>query len=129
MVKRSLYREALLNKLSDQEDKFFENFSKDYLVYLGNPRPSKKQITEMLSILSHVWLKRRVCLDLRLTEREKQCLYLSALGKNIKEIASYFKITVRQVELYRQAIFKKLLCKNIGEAIAKGLRYGEINMI
>jgi DNA-binding CsgD family transcriptional regulator len=42
---------------------------------------------------------------------------------------SYFKITVRQVEFYRQAIFKKLLCKNIGEAIAKGLRYGEISMI
>jgi DNA-binding CsgD family transcriptional regulator len=129
MVKRSLYREALLNKLSEQEDKFFENFSKDYLIYLGNSKPTKKQITEMISILSHVWLKRRVCLDLRLTEREKQCLYLSALGKSIKEIARYFKVTVRQVELYRQAIFKKLFCKNIGEAIAKGLRYGEISMI
>ncbi len=129
MVKRSLYREALLNKLSDQEDKFFETFAKDYLAYLGNPRPSKRQVTEMISILSHVWLKRRVCLDLRLTERERQCLYLSAVGKNSKEIACYFRITVRQVELYRQVIFKKLLCKNIGEAIAKGLRYGEINMI
>lgn len=129
MVKRSLYREASLNKLYEQEDKFFENFAKDYLNYLGSSNPAKKQITEMISILSHVWLKRRVCLDFRLTEREKQCLYLSASGKSIKEIASYFKITIRQVEFYRQAIFKKLLCKNIGGAIAKGLRYGEISMI
>jgi hypothetical protein len=46
MVKRSLYREALLNKLSDQEDKFFDAFAKDYLIYLGNPRPSKRQIAD-----------------------------------------------------------------------------------
>lgn len=60
MVKQSLYREAVLNKLSEQEDKFFENFSKDYLNYLGNSRPAKNQITEMISILSNVWLKRRI---------------------------------------------------------------------
>jgi len=65
MVKRSLYREALLNKLAEQEDKFFENFAKDYLIYLGNPKPSKIHIKEMKSILCETEIKRiqefRVC--------------------------------------------------------------------
>ncbi|MGC1183407.1 response regulator transcription factor, partial [Legionella sp.] len=63
-----------------------------------------------------------------LTEQERRCLYLSAQGKSLKEIASFLAITVRRVERHRQAIFRKMECKNIAEAIALGIRYGEITL-
>lgn len=129
MVKKSIYRSALLGKLAEQEDKFFENFAKDYLMYLGNPKPSKMHIKEMQSMLSHVWLRRKISLDIRLTEREKQCLYLSAQGKSNKEIARFFNKSIRRIEFIRQSIFEKLSCKNIPEAVVKGFQYGEIHFI
>ena len=75
MVKRSLYREALLNKLYEQEDKFFDNFAKDYLIYLGNPKPTKIHIKEMKSMLCETEIKRIVTLDKRLTYRKKNVYF------------------------------------------------------
>ena len=68
------------------------------------------------------------CFDRRLTKREQNCLYLSAQGKGIKEIASFLKMSDRRVVQYRQAIFQKLGCKNIVEAITVEIRYGEIDI-
>ncbi|WP_269570399.1 LuxR C-terminal-related transcriptional regulator [Legionella tunisiensis] len=41
-------------------------------------------------------------------------------------MAFFLNLSERQVERHRNTIFQKLECKNIAEAIAKGLRYGEI---
>jgi DNA-binding CsgD family transcriptional regulator len=111
---------------AQQEQQFFAGFAKDYLIYLGNPLPSKKKIVAFQSLLSHVWLRRTLWLDGRLTDQERRCLYLSAQGKSLKEIAVFLDISVRHVERHRQAIFQKLGCKNIAEAITLGIRYGEI---
>ena len=110
------------------EQQFFTSFAKDYLIHLGNYQPSKKQIAACLSLLSHVWLRRTLYLDGRLTDAERRCLYLSAQGKSLKEIALFLGITSRHVERHRQAIFHKLECNNIAKAIALGIRYGEITI-
>lgn len=126
MVKRSLSRAELLSKLEEQEDRFFEDFAKEYLNYLGNSRPGKKQIKEMQSILSHTWMRKKIMVSGRLTAQEAKCLLLASQGKNTKEIASFFNRSIRRIEAYRNSIFKKLASKNIGEAVVKGIRYGEI---
>ena len=74
-----------------QHKKFFKSFAKEYLAFLGNTEPTKKQVSEMQNVLSHVWMRQVIYLDVRLTEKENQCLYLSAQGKTIKEIALFFK--------------------------------------
>ena len=55
---------------------FFKDFAQRYLAYLGNYNPNKTQLTEMMDLLSHVWLRNLVTLDTRLTDIERQCLYL-----------------------------------------------------
>jgi len=127
MVESNFPTDVHLKKHMRKEEAFFESFAKDYLVYLGNPRPSSQQISEIKGLLSHVWLRRTLVLDKRLTPREQQCLYLSAQGKKIAEIALFLNISARQVERHRQAILQKLGSKNLAEAIAVGLRYGAIN--
>ncbi|MGC1182139.1 helix-turn-helix transcriptional regulator [Legionella sp.] len=84
-----------------QQKKFFKTFTKEYLAFLRNAKPSAKQVSEMKNVLSHVWVRQVIYLDFRLTKRENQCLYLSAQGKTIKEIALFFQMSVRRVEQYR----------------------------
>lgn len=116
----------LRTKFALQQDQFFKSFAKDYLAFLGNTNPSVKQVAEMQSVLSHAWIRQPICLDIRLTEREGQCLYLSAQGKSVKQIALFFNVSVRRVEQHRRTIFEKLACNNIIEAITIGVRYGKI---
>jgi len=115
---------TFLKKHSQKEAAFFEAFAKDYLAYLGNPKPSSHHINEIKDLLSHVWLRRALFLDERLTPKEQECLYLSAQGKNIADIALFLKVSTRQVERHRQAIMQKLGAKNFIEAVTIGLRYG-----
>ncbi|HHF7358996.1 TPA: helix-turn-helix transcriptional regulator [Legionella feeleii] len=105
---------------------FFKVFAKNYLDYLGNSNPTHKQLAEIRALLSNTWIRLPICFDLRLSEQEKQCLYLSAQGKGLKEIASFLNVSMRRVTQYRQAIFKKLGCRNITSAIIVGIRYGVI---
>jgi DNA-binding CsgD family transcriptional regulator len=77
-------------------------------------------------LLSNTWIRQPICFDLRLSAQEKQCLYLSAQGKGLKEIAAFLKVSIRRATQYRQSIFQKLGCKNITSAIIVGLRFGEI---
>ncbi|STX42861.1 transcriptional regulator LuxR [Legionella donaldsonii] len=105
---------------------FFQVFAKNYLDYLGNSNPTYKQLAEIQALLSSTWIRLPICFDLRLSEQEKQCLYLSAQGKGLKEIAAFLKVSIRRVTQYRQAIFKKLGCRNITSAIIVGIRYGLI---
>ncbi|HHF7343705.1 TPA: response regulator transcription factor [Legionella feeleii] len=105
---------------------FFQVFAKNYLDYLGNSKPTHKQLAEIQVLLSNTWIRLPICFDLRLSEQEKQCLYLSAQGKGLKEIAAFLNVSMRRVTQYRQAIFKKLGCRNITSAIIVGIRYGVI---
>ncbi|STX39360.1 response regulator transcription factor [Legionella feeleii] len=105
---------------------FFKVFAKNYLDYLGNSNPTHKQLAEIQALLSNTWIRLPIHFDLRLSEQEKQCLYLSAQGKGLKEIAVFLEVSMRRVTQYRQAIFKKLGCRNITSAIIVGIRYGVI---
>ncbi|HHF7345564.1 TPA: helix-turn-helix transcriptional regulator [Legionella feeleii] len=105
---------------------FFKMFAKNYLDYLGNSNPTHKQLAEIQALLSNTWIRLPIHFDLRLSEQEKQCLYLSAQGKGLKEIAVFLEVSMRRVTQYRQAIFKKLGCRNITSAIIVGIRYGVI---
>jgi DNA-binding CsgD family transcriptional regulator len=105
---------------------FFKVFAKNYLNYFGNSNPTAKQVSEMQALLSNTWIKQPIGFDLQLTEQEKQCLYLSAQGKGLKEIAAFLKVSLRRVTQYRQSIFEKLECRNISSAIILGLRFGVI---
>ena len=122
MVKRSLYREALLNKLSEQEDKFFDNFAKDYLIYLGNSKPTRIHIKEMKSILCETEIKRVVTLDKRLTPQEKKCLFLASKGKTIKDTAEILKLGFNTAN----SAIKKLKAANLTAAVILGIKYLDI---
>lgn len=122
-------KENLCTYYSYKETQFFKAFARDYLNYLGNPNPTGRQLTEVQDLLSHSWVKSTVYLDSRLSDREKQCLYLSAFGKSVKEIGNFLGVSERQVERLRSSIFQKLACKNIAQSVAQGIRFGEIKPV
>jgi DNA-binding CsgD family transcriptional regulator len=124
----NIKQETLISKDSIIDSPFFKTLAKIYLEYLGNSNPTSKQLTEMQVLLPNTCIKLPIRCDLRLTEQEKECLYLSAQRKRIKEIALFMKVSTRRVTQYRQSIFEKLNCKNITSAIIVGIRYGEINI-
>ena len=122
MVKRTTFIKS--NNLIDSP--FFKTFAINYLAYLGNSNPTHKQLNEIQDLLAYNWVRLPVCFDLSLTALEKQCLYLSAQGKGLKEIAAFLSVSVRRVTQYRQSIFRKLSCDNITSAVIVGLRFGVV---
>ncbi|WP_019215261.1 helix-turn-helix transcriptional regulator [Legionella tunisiensis] len=119
-------RDSFIRKNDLIDSPFFKLFAKNYLDYLGNSNPTPKQLTEMQALLSNTWIRQPIGFDVRLSEQEKQCIYLSAQGKTLKEIAALLKVSTRRVNYCRQSIFQKLGCKNITSAIIVGLRFGVI---
>ncbi|HHF7349810.1 TPA: response regulator transcription factor [Legionella feeleii] len=119
-------KQETLRETNLMDSPFFKVFAKNYLDYLGNSNPTHKQLAEIQALLSNTWIRLPICFDLRLSEQEKQCLYLSAQGKEVKEIAAFLKVSTRRVTQHRQSIFQKLNCKNITSAIIVGLRFGVI---
>ena len=89
-------------------------------------RPNKTQLTEMMDLLSHVWLRHLVTLDSRLTDIENQCLYLFSQGKTTPQIAQFLSLSERQIRRYKKNIFRELGCTNITQAVVMGIRYGKI---
>ena len=119
-------KQETLRKTNLIDSPFFKVFAKNYLDYLGNSNPTSNQLAEIQALLASTWIRQLIHFDLRLSEQEKQCLYLSAQGKGLKEIAVFLEVSMRRVTQYRQAIFKKLGCRNITSAIIVGIRYGVI---
>ena len=110
-----------------KEDKFYIDAAIDFLTSgLGIEKPTLKQIEEMQSILFNTWLKRRIKLDERLTNREKLCLFFASHGKTYREIAEVLGIRPGTVKTYEKEVLRKLNCKNMKQAISAGIRYGEI---
>ena len=108
---------------------FFKDFAQRYLAYLGNYSPNKTQLTEMMDLLSHVWLRNLVTLDTRLTDIEKQCLYLFSQGKTVLQVAEFCSLSERQMHRYKENILRELNCQNMTQAVVLGIRYGEIPKI
>lgn len=111
----------------DKEGKFYTAAAIDILKNRFDiENPTKNQIGEMESILFHAWLRRRIKLDERLTDREKLCLFLASHGKTYIEIAETLGISPNVVRNYEKEILRKLACKNMKQAISIGIRYGDI---
>lgn len=108
----------------NQEHDFYTYSAMEILKHqFGLIKPTHKQISAMKSILFHVWLKRSVRLDERLTQREKSCLYLASLGKTYKEIAEGLGIKPGTVKNHEKEILRKLSAKNMKQAISIVIRY------
>ncbi|MFW2532288.1 MULTISPECIES: response regulator transcription factor [unclassified Legionella] len=120
-------KQETLRKTNLIDSPFFKVFAKNYLAYLGNSNPTSNQLAEIQALLASTWVRQPIHFDLRLSEQEKQCLYLSAQGKELKEIAAFLKVSIRRVTQHRQSIFQKLDCRNITSAIIVGLRFGVIS--
>lgn len=111
----------------DKEDKFQTEAAIDVLKNrFGIDRPTQNQIDDLKSILFHAWLRRRVILDDRLTNRERLCLLFASHGKTYIEIAQTLGISAGTIRNYEKEILRKLFCKSMKQAIAIGIRYGEI---
>ena len=128
MVKRSLYSSALLSKIEKEEDIFFEDFARDYLIYLGNSKPTKTHIKEMKALLFETEVKRVVTLNRRLTKQEKKCLLLASKGKTIKKTAKILKTQFDTAREYRDSAIKKLKAVNLPSAVALGIKYNQIRV-
>lgn len=92
--------------------------------YLGNPKPTLKQIALMESLIGNLSIQLTIIMDGRLAKREQECLRLAAAGHNVATTAEILNLSTKTVEQYRQAIRKKLGCKNMAQAVAQGIKYG-----
>lgn len=124
MITQTLNQLSFLDKLSNEEENYQKQFSSLYLAYLGNSKPSKKQILEMQTLLGNVCFFRPLILSKRLSAREKQCLRLTSFGKTLNEIAKIMQISSHTVNQYKRNILKKLSSKNMSQAIAKAIFHG-----
>lgn len=122
MPLKNYRRKALQSKIIEQEEQFKKELAKIYLEYLESLSLNKR-IKEMASLICETEVKRVIVLDKRLTRREKQCLLLAYHGKNVRETSEILNIKIRTTEWYRKRILKKTNAKNIGHAIALGIKY------
>jgi DNA-binding CsgD family transcriptional regulator len=109
--------------LEEKDDIFYNEFAKSFLSSIDILKPTSKQLLYTKKILSHAWIKLSIHLDDRLTHREKECLSLFYRGQSIKEVAKFLGMSDGTARVHRDSILKKLLCKNIREAIKEGVRY------
>lgn len=112
--------------LTLHEERFLNVLAGERLRRLRIPHPTSEQLAEMKDLIVHVWVRRTVHMDSRLTTREKECLFYIACDKKDKEIAAYMNVTENTVRTFRESILQKLGCKRMAAAIARGIQYGEI---
>lgn len=103
------------------------------LAFLGN-RPNLTDIEQAkLGYLASLLKARQALISpmprpgLRLTERESQCLALTAEGKTTGEIAIILDLSPHTVNHYINGVCVKLDCTNRTQAVAKAIRAGLIN--
>jgi len=96
------------------------------LAYLGNIKPTHKQIAFMNSLLFSIFIEHELLPESELTEREIGCLRLAAMGKTANEIATILNITKLTVETHHKRIKQKLRVENIAHAVFKGFQLGYV---
>lgn len=62
--------------------------------------------------------------NLKLSKREKECLYWASQGKSSEETAMILNIKKATVDTYRTQAREKLNCITMAQAVYKGLRLG-----
>jgi DNA-binding CsgD family transcriptional regulator len=85
--------------------------------------------TKTTLIMLYIYIEQtfnQQALSQTLTEREKNCLYWSALGKTSRETAKLLQIQTGTVEQHRKKIKRKLQCKSMAEAVFKGMQMGYV---
>lgn len=119
-------KNSLSHDVYEQHQVFYMNLAKQLLADFGNKSPSINQLVRFHNILSRTSVERFIAVDTRLNQKERTILYFSAQGQTTEEIANFVKLGTRQVERHRSSILKKLRCRNIAEAVMKGVRFLEI---
>lgn len=109
------------------DNSHFHYLAESLIKETGNPSPKKSQIKLMQSILEEVTIVRHFEIDQRLNEDEANCLYLTALGKTEKEIASITNKNIKTIKILKTSILTKLQANNDAHAVYKGIRYGCIS--
>lgn len=64
----------------------------------------------------------------RLSPREREVLYLMAVGDKNREIAEELSISMKTVEAHRARIFYKLSARNIAECICRAFAAGVLRI-
>lgn len=59
---------------------------------------------------------------MKLTRREKECLYWAAMGKSSEETAIILRLKKETVRFYRKKIMTKLNCINMAQAIYDAIK-------
>ena len=67
--------------------------------------------------------------NLKLTQRETECLFLLIRGKSAKEIARFLKISPRTVEVYIENIKLKMKISSRSQIVDKALELGMLEII
>ena len=94
------------------------------LEFLGITKPAKHQINLIQEILAGVILRQEIFYSNHLTKKEKNCLYWTAIGLSIEEIARLLNVSTSTVVSYRAKIRNKLKTRSMAEAVFKGMRLG-----
>ncbi|WP_010598046.1 helix-turn-helix transcriptional regulator [Rickettsiella massiliensis] len=97
----------------------YDELARDYLLYLGNRKPSNNQLVVFKKLITDVISNCLFTFPDKLTLQEMKCLYLSFKGKSIAHAAEILEIHPDTVKYYRKRSIRKLGCKNMVEAAFK----------
>lgn len=103
------------------------------LAFMGSrPKLSDMERATLGYISSHLKVRQAELMhhvrpSVRLTDRESECMSLTADGKTTSEIATILELSPHTVNHYINSVCVKLDCTNRTQAVAKALRTGMIN--
>lgn len=106
------------------EEKLFEVMAIYSLSEEGINSPSKDEINEKISYLTHNSIRPTVLIARRLTPNELKCLYYASCGKEVKEIANLLKKTESLIIKIRASACHKLRCAKTSQAIFVATQLG-----
>jgi len=109
------------------DENFYEETARQHLRRIGIDNPNDQQLRETKDLMFNVFISCKIVFSDQLSKREKQCLYCTSIGKSAQKIAEFLEITVNTVRQYQKSCMKKLNCHTMAQAVAMGIKYGELN--
>ncbi|WP_010598048.1 helix-turn-helix transcriptional regulator [Rickettsiella massiliensis] len=119
-----LARDEAWYKLISIEEQYYRAMAIFCLSEEGIVAPSKDEINEKISYLSHISPKKTALISKPLTSNELKCLYYASCGKEVKEIAILLKKTESSIIKIRATACHKLRCEKVNEAIFVATQLG-----
>lgn len=119
-----LARDEAWHDLISLEEKYYKAMAIFCLTEEGISSPSKSEINEKISYLSHISPKKTALISRPLTPNELKCLYYASCGKEVKEIAILLKKTESTIIKIRASACHKLRCEKTNEAIFVATQLG-----